>query len=190
MVTYALHRVMITIVVPTQNDETALARMLPPLVSEVINGTVTDVMVYDDGSADQTHAVCDIAGCTYVDAQTATVSTLIDKARTSWLLFLPPGAILAAGWHAHVSEFVERNQGAAGPATFKLAVDPNQPWWRRLLGTPHKNHAYLPRGFLISTRQAKANIGDDIGSDLSALVRGRAARRLRAEIYVPVTAEA
>lgn len=181
---------MITIVVPTRNDEAALARMLPPLVSEVINGTVTDVLVYDEGSSDQTMAVCEIAGCTFIDANQAPVSALIDAARTAWLLFLPPGAILSAGWHAHVSEFIERNQGAAGPATFKLAVDPNQSWWRRFMGISHKGHAYLPRGFLISTRQAKANIGDNTASDLSALIRGRAARRLRAEIYVPVASQA
>ncbi|MGB7432065.1 MAG: glycosyl transferase family 2 [Ahrensia sp.] len=179
---------MITIVVPTHNDEAALARMLPPLVSEVVNGTVTDVLVYDQGSSDQTAGVCEIAGCKFMDANKASIATLIEAARTSWLLLLPPGAILSAGWHAHVSEFIARNHGAAGPATFKLAVDPNQPWWRRFTGIPHKGHAYLPRGFLISTRQAKANIGDNTGSDLSALMRGRAARRLRAEIYVPVAA--
>lgn len=177
---------MVTIVVPTKNDEAAFARMLPPLVSEVVNGTVSDVLVYDDGSSDQTHAVCDIAGCCFLKADNTTVAQLIDQARTGWLLLLPPGAILSAGWHAHVAEFIERGQGASGPAVFKLGVDPNQSWWRRVLGTPRKSHAYLPRGFLISTRQAKANLGMETGSDLSAIVRGRAARRLRAEIHVPL----
>lgn len=177
---------MVSIIIPTHNDEAALARMLPPLVTEVVHGTVSDVWVYDQGSTDQTNAVCDVAGCGFLHADKTDVGGLIDKTRDGWLLFLPPGAILSAGWHAHVAEFIDRGNGAAGPATFKLGVDPNQLWWQRLLANSRQRHAYLPRGFLISKRQAKANLNDQAGSDLSIVMRGRAARRLRAEIYVPL----
>lgn len=178
---------MITIIVPTENDEAALARMLPPLVHELVHGPVTDVIVYDYGSTDGTKAVCEVAGCTCFDKGQASLRAALSKARGSWLLFLPPGAVLSAGWSAHVIEYIERYQGHAGPAVFKVATDPNKSWWQRLIARAEKQHPVLPRGYLISSRQALSSLKDT--STIDDLVRGRATRRLRAEIHLPMHRE-
>jgi glycosyltransferase involved in cell wall biosynthesis len=174
---------MITVVIPTKNDEAALARMLPQLVHELVRGPVTDVIVYDHDSTDGTHVVCDVAGCGYFNSSQDTLSTALAKARADWLLFLPPGAVLSAGWSAHVSEYIEANQGHVGPAVFKIATEPGKNWWQRLLAAPKKQHPVLPRGYLISLRQARSSLNEK--TTITDLVRGRAAKRLRAEIYVP-----
>jgi len=176
---------MITIIVPTLNDEAALARMMPPLVQELVHGVVTDMIVYDSGSTDGTRNVCDVAGCLCINAKERCVSELIDRARGRWMLFLPPGAVLAPGWHAHVADHIDRMDGRAGPATFKLASDPNSPWWRRFMGIGAKRHALLPRGFLMSHQQATTLVLQGAHS-LADLVEGRSARRLRAQLHAPV----
>lgn len=175
---------MITVMVPTRNDEVALARMLPPLVHELVHGPVSDVLVYDDGSTDQTAKVCDIAGCTMIDARTAPLAEAIEAARGTWLLFLPPGALLAAGWSAHVAEYIESQQGHGAPAVFRVATDPNRPWWQRFVIGNRQRHPLLPRGYLVSRRHARTVLGH--GGTLADLIRGRAVRKIRAEIHMPL----
>ncbi|MEM0899647.1 MAG: glycosyl transferase family 2 [Pseudomonadota bacterium] len=180
---------MITVVIPTSNDERPLARMLPPLVHELIHGPVTDVIVYDQASSDSTLEVCEIAGCACVDATRIPLADALKKARANWLLFLPPGAVLAQGWSTHVAEYIDHQQGGGAPAVFKIATDPTLNWWQRLFRSSKAQHPVLPKGYLVSYRQAQMVLAQG-GTTIEALVRGRATKRLRAEIQLPLPNEA
>lgn len=121
---------MISVIIPTLNDEEVLLGTLASLVSAAAEGAVRDVIVVDGGSADQTEAVADAAGCTFVRSSGSRGDRLAEGARLAkgpWLLFLVPGAEPEEGWFREARQFVERTerQGGTGgrAAAFRFALD-------------------------------------------------------------------
>lgn len=172
---------MLTVMVQTHNHEDALARMLPALVPHAVSGNVTDVIVIDAGSEDDTRRVAEIAGCTIVDARSADVPSLVETARGQWLLVLEPGARPSGDWVGAIEAHVNR-AGRSGAACFALAPDPDAPWWRRLIG-PQRASGAFARGLLIARSQAAALARP--GMALGDLPRGLAVRTLAAAIVPP-----
>jgi glycosyltransferase involved in cell wall biosynthesis len=175
---------MLSVLVPTHNDEDRLAQMLPDLVRHAVSGAVSDVLVLDHGSSDETGRVGEIAGCTVIDASKADVPAMLDAARGLWLLILPPGARLVGDWLAAVEAHINAPTGAAGAARFRLARDPalslrESLFARRGLTGP------FARGFLISKTQAQALSRPGMAFD--ALPRGVAVRTLRAGLLPPAS---
>ena len=173
---------MLSLVIPTNNDEDRLAHMLPALVPHAVSGAVSEVAVYDDNSQDQTLRVAEIAGCAVSNAQETPVPAFVDNLRGHWLLLLEPGARLAPGWFDAVEEHAVRVGGGSGAARFRLARDPAHPWWAWALPQAGSKRPFL-RGFLISKRQASALARP--GMALADLPRGVAVRTLRAAIIAP-----
>ncbi|WP_182547680.1 glycosyltransferase [Phyllobacterium myrsinacearum] len=162
---------MISVLIETRNADEPLARTLSGLVGGAVEGVLSDVIVIDQGSTDQTHRVADAAGCIFLQDQ-----TLIDglrRARSDWILFIEPGARLIDGWIDAVAAHVERIQG---PACFTRSHAHRRPFFARVFspGNP------LADGLLISKRQAMALSAP--GKSASDLARGLAMKRLRAEI--------
>ncbi|MBZ3691463.1 glycosyl transferase family 2 [Phyllobacterium calauticae] len=162
---------MISVLIETRNADEPLARTLGGLVGGAVEGVLSDVIVIDHGSTDQTHRVADAAGCIFLQDQ-----TLIDglrRARSDWILFIEPGARLIDGWIEAVSLHVERMQG---PACFTRSHAHRKPFFARVFapGNP------LANGLLISKRQAMALSAP--GKSAADLARGLAMKRLRAEI--------
>lgn len=172
---------MLTVMVPTRNDEDALARMLPALVRHAVSGDIVDVIVVDAGSRDGTRRVAEIAGCTIVDAGGADVPAVLEAARGPWLLVLEPGARPVGDWIGAVETHVNSPAGT-GAARFSIARDPNAPWWRRFFG-PARTGGAFHRGLLISRSQADALARP--GMALADLPRGLAVRTLRAALQPP-----
>ncbi|MCC7186898.1 MAG: hypothetical protein IT185_11690, partial [Acidobacteria bacterium] len=54
---------MLTVVIPTENQERALVATLASLVPGATAGVIREVIVADAGSGDDTARVADIAGC-------------------------------------------------------------------------------------------------------------------------------
>jgi glycosyltransferase involved in cell wall biosynthesis len=84
---------MLSVIIPTLNNERVLVPTLASLVSGAAAGTLRDVIVADGGSTDATIEVADIAGCEVM----STAGTLggrlraaAAKARANWLMFLRP----------------------------------------------------------------------------------------------------
>lgn len=162
---------MLSVLIETMDDEEGLARTLASLVGAAVEGIVREVVVCDRGSTDATAAVADQAGCTFI--ANADIAAGISRAKGDWLLLLEPGARLEGDWTAAVLDHVAK---ATMPACFARARAHRAPFLSRLVGRPGP----LADGLLVTRRQAAALARR--GGDASALARGLALRRLRAEI--------
>jgi glycosyltransferase involved in cell wall biosynthesis len=103
---------MISVVIPTLDDEERLAATLAALVAAAAEGIVREVVVADGGSADQTRRIADGTGCTVVDtagpAGARAAAGAAASTRGEFLLVLRPGVILDVRWEAEAATFVDR----------------------------------------------------------------------------------
>jgi glycosyltransferase involved in cell wall biosynthesis len=101
---------MLSVVVATRDDAHRLVATLAALVSGATAGVVSEAIVADSGSIDDTAAVADVAGCRWLASDAPLGERLAQAAaaaRAPWLLFLRPGAVLDPGWVAEARRFVE-----------------------------------------------------------------------------------
>jgi glycosyltransferase involved in cell wall biosynthesis len=126
---------MLSIIIPTLDSEWPLVRSLGALVSGATTGLVSEVLVADGGSRDETAKVADIAGCNFIAVEGPLgrrLKTAAGAARGSWLLFLRPGTVLDTPWAAEAGRFVEQPAADGGVAVFRRAA-PVQSAMRELL---------------------------------------------------------
>jgi glycosyltransferase involved in cell wall biosynthesis len=120
---------MISVVIPTLDDEATLPDALSALVSASVDGFVREVIVVDAGSKDATRDIADWAGAELVAAGPAKglqLATGAARARRPWLLFLNPDTVLDPGWEREASRFtekVEKYPVRQAAAVFGLALD-------------------------------------------------------------------
>lgn len=116
---------MITAILSTRDDEMGLALALSALVPAATEGIIRQAIVVDAGSSDGTLMVADEAGCDVLrDDDGNGLNRAADMARTDWLLFLTPAAVLEAGWQNEVLSFIDRaamaGEGRRRAAAFRL----------------------------------------------------------------------
>ena len=118
---------MITVVIPTLDSERLLVPTLAALVQGSAEGLVREVLLADGGSSDGTRAIADAAGCEIVAGPADPGSRLAAAARAArsdWMLFLDPGAVLEEIWTREVGVFVAGKDASTNrAATFRLALD-------------------------------------------------------------------
>jgi hypothetical protein len=120
----------ITVIIPTRDDERRLVPTLASLVSGAADGLVVEAVIADGGSTDGTETVADVAGCRFVagaaDAGTR-LAAAAAGAKAPWLLFLPPGVVLDEGWIRDVRAFLDqvtrRGESDRRAAVFALGID-------------------------------------------------------------------
>ena len=126
---------MISVVIPTLNDEAVLGRSLQPLVWAAVSGLVREVIVADAGSTDATLEIADDAGCRILNgegAREARVRAASAGAAGDWVMILEPWAQLLTGWEGPVRAHIERR---SGHAAFAPLLDPGAgALARRLIG--------------------------------------------------------
>jgi glycosyltransferase involved in cell wall biosynthesis len=113
---------MLSIIITTRDSERALVPTLAALVSGATAGLISEVLVADGGSTDDTAAVAEVAGCTFMatDGGVATqLKSAAAKARAPWLLFLRPGTILDEPWIRDTQRFIELNRRKESAAVFR-----------------------------------------------------------------------
>lgn len=117
---------MLSVIIPTLQSERSLVQTLAALVPGATAGLISEVIVVDGGSTDDTARVADHAGCQFNVSSESLGARLKDAAtvaRAPWLLFLRPGCVPDADWVTDVGRFIE-DAPMAGPrrsATFRLA---------------------------------------------------------------------
>ena len=102
---------MLSVIVPTYESERSLVRTLACLVPGATAGLIREVILADAGSTDETAEVGDVAGCRFLSLPGPLgprLDSSIKAARSEWLMFVPPGAVLESGWVADVQQFIER----------------------------------------------------------------------------------
>lgn len=119
---------MISVVIPTLNAGNGLAKTLAALVPAAVEGAVREVIVADGGSADETLAIADAAGCRIARGPAGRGVQLAagaELARSDWLLFLHADTRLAEGWTAAAAAFMAGEEAKERPraAAFRFALD-------------------------------------------------------------------
>jgi glycosyltransferase involved in cell wall biosynthesis len=113
---------MLSVIIPTRDSERALVRTLAALVPGAAAGLVSEVLVSDSGSRDQTAAAADHAGCTVLHEPGPLgrqLKAAAEAARAPWLLFIRPGAVLESSWMDEVRIFLERQHSDPTAAIFR-----------------------------------------------------------------------
>jgi glycosyltransferase involved in cell wall biosynthesis len=116
---------MLSVIIATLDSERLLVRTLACLVPGATAGLITEAIVADGGSGDDTAAVADIAGCKFLQTEGTPGTRLraaAEAARAPWLLFLRPGTILDTPWIGDVRGFVERPRPNIRAAVFRRAA--------------------------------------------------------------------
>jgi rSAM/selenodomain-associated transferase 2 len=120
---------MISVIIPTLNNEAALSASLTALVPAAVEGIVREVIVADAGSTDRTLMVADQAGVDVISTEAGRGRQLkagAARARSRWLLFVHPDTVLDHGWEHEAAQFTERvDSGRRRPAAafFRFTID-------------------------------------------------------------------
>jgi glycosyltransferase involved in cell wall biosynthesis len=116
---------MLSVIIATRDSERPLVRTLAALVPGATSGLITEVLIADGGSRDDTPAVADIAGCKLLAADEPLgrrLQAAANAARAPWLLFLRPGIVLDTPWIGEMRSFVERPARDFHAAVFRRAL--------------------------------------------------------------------
>jgi glycosyltransferase involved in cell wall biosynthesis len=116
---------MLSVLIPTLNSERELARTLACLVTATVQGLVREVILVDGGSRDETAAIADETGANFLTVPPGRAGQLragVKAARSSWFLFLTPGAVLEPGWAGEATSFIEAAEMKGGRALERAAV--------------------------------------------------------------------
>jgi len=130
---------------------------LAALVPGATAGLITEVLVADGGSQDDTAVVADIAGCNFMVIEgslAARLKAAVAQARAPWLLFLHPGTVLDAPWTGEVGRFVQQPARHGQAAVFRRG-GPSHSAFREFPALVSAMLVGLPRpeqGLLISSQ--------------------------------------
>jgi rSAM/selenodomain-associated transferase 2 len=121
---------MISVVIPTLNAAESLPQCLAALVSAAVDGVVSEVVVADGGSSDETLRIADAAGCRVLSCTNRGRGQQLREgaavARRPWLLFLHADTVLEQGWHDEAARLIERvdaDKQVPVAAAFRFALD-------------------------------------------------------------------
>lgn len=123
---------MLSVIIATDAAEQPVVATLAALVPGATAGLVSEVLLADRTGSTAIERVADIAGCTYLaidGTRAAALATGARKARSSWLMFLNPGAVPDQGWIEETTQFIQgiAVHGAPRAAIFRHARSPYAP---------------------------------------------------------------
>ncbi len=129
---------MISVVIPTLNAQSHLARTLTALVPAAVNGLVREAIIADGGSTDATEAIAEAAGATFIKTDRGRGQQMragAAQAKGRWLLFLHADTVLLPPWEEEAVRFMRavdlgEREDAAG--AFRFALDDSGAWARTL----------------------------------------------------------
>jgi rSAM/selenodomain-associated transferase 2 len=119
---------MISVVIPSLNEEADLAHTLAALVPAAIDGLVSEVVIADGGSTDRTAEIADAAGANFFRTERGRGQQLAEGARRakgSWLLFLHADTILQPDWVTDAMALIRSVESGVRPQTggvFRFAL--------------------------------------------------------------------
>jgi len=101
---------MLSVIIPTDGVERTVVATLAALVPGAAAGIIREVLLVERTNSDVMERVADVAGCRFLRFQGTRAAALAAgarQARSPWLMFLHPGAVLDAGWIEETTQFVQ-----------------------------------------------------------------------------------
>lgn len=111
---------MISVILPTLNNEAHLPRAFAPLIAGLAAGVLRQAIVSDAGSSDGTVETAEAAGCDVVNAAAGDYAPALAAVRADWVMVLNPRVVLSSDWLAEVDNFLKRPDADACAACFTL----------------------------------------------------------------------
>ena len=103
---------MLSVIIPTEGVEPPTVATLAALVPGAAAGVVREVLLVDrSDDSSVIERVADVAGCRFLKfegSRAAALAAGAQAARSPWLMFLRPGAVLDAGWIDETAQFIQR----------------------------------------------------------------------------------
>jgi hypothetical protein len=120
---------MLSVIIPTEGVEGPAVATLAALVPGAAAGVVREVLLVDRAGTGVIERVADVAGCRFMafeGSRSAALAAGARQARSPWLMFLHPGAVLDAGWIEEASQFIQRVSDSGRPRAgiFRYARSP------------------------------------------------------------------
>jgi hypothetical protein len=120
---------MLSVIIPTEGVERPAVATLAALVPGATTGLVREVLLVDRAGDGVIERVADVAGCRYLPFEGSRVAALAagaQQARSPWLMFLHPGAVLDTGWIEETTQFIQSVVASGRPraGVFRYARSP------------------------------------------------------------------
>jgi len=185
---------MLSVIIPTRGLESPVVATLAALVPGAAAGVIKEVLLVDRPGSDAIARVADVAGCQFLPVEGSRSEALAAgarQARSDWLMFLHPGAVLDHGWIDETSQFIQavslNGQSRAG--VFRYARSPYAPtsprdaaqWLLRLFAGPRSDQGLLISrahydrlgGYSATARRSEARLLSHLGRSGRAMLRTR-----------------
>lgn len=101
---------MLSVIIPTEGIEQPAVATLAALVPGAAAGIIREVLLVDRADNGVIERVADVAGCRflrYEGTRAAALAAGAKQARSPWLMFLRPGAVLDTGWIEETNQFIQ-----------------------------------------------------------------------------------
>jgi glycosyltransferase involved in cell wall biosynthesis len=176
---------MLTAIIATHESERSLVPTLAALVPAATAGVITEVIVADADSSDDTANVADYAGCRFISSPEPLGARLKSAAlstRTPWLLFLRAGCVPEPGWIQAAERFMQGADPADHAAVFRPpgVADLMRPGLAELLALLRVTFGGAPKpdqGLLIARRFYDALGGHASDAEAEAALLRKLGRR-------------
>ena len=120
---------MLSVIIPTEGVEQPAVATLAALVPGAAAGVIREVLLVDRSGNGVIERVADVAGCRFLPfegTRAAALAAGAKQARSPWLMFLRPGAVLDTGWIEETTQFIQGVAASGRPraGVFRYARSP------------------------------------------------------------------
>ena len=121
---------MLSVIIPTEGVEQPTVATLAALVPGAAAGIIREVLLVDRSDNGVIERVADVSGCRFLRfegaTRAATLAAGAKQARSPWLMFLRPGAVLDSGWIEETTQFIQGVAASGRPraGVFRYARSP------------------------------------------------------------------
>jgi len=120
---------MLSVIIPTEGIEQPAVATLAALVPGAAAGIIREVLLVDRSGNGVIERVADVSGCRFLrleGSRAAAMAAGARQARSPWLMFLRPGAVLDAGWIDETAQFIQNVAASGRPRAgiFRYARSP------------------------------------------------------------------